>query len=259
MGSIRLPERYPPAGDVAGKRVVVTGASRGLGRVVAGAFHAHGAKVVLVGRDAAALEQVAAELGDGRALACPGDVATAAGNDAAADRAVEAWGGLDVWIANAGISPSVERVTDLDPDGWQRVLDVNLTGVLHGARAAARVLGDGGRIIATGSVLGERTRPGFAAYAAAKAGVVALCRVLAAELAPREILVNVVCPGWFDSPLAEGWMANPTLERRILDHTLLERWGRSEEIAGPYLFLASDAAAFVTGSVLAVDGGYLVP
>jgi NAD(P)-dependent dehydrogenase (short-subunit alcohol dehydrogenase family) len=120
-------------------------------------------------------------------------------------------------------------------------------------------MGDGGRIIATDSVLGDRVRPGFAAYAAAKAGVVALAKVLASELAEREILVNVVAPGWFDSPLAEGWMANPTLERRILDHTLLGRWGRSEEIAGPYLFLASDAAAFVTGTVLAVDGGYLVP
>ena len=138
------------------------------------------------------------------------------------------------------------------------MLDVNLTGAFLGARAAARVMGDGGRLIFTGSVLGERPREGLTAYSASKAGLVGLAKGLALDLAPAGITVNVFAPGWFDSPLADGWMNDPELSARITGHTAQGRWGAPADLAGAYLFLASDASAFVTGTVLNVDGGYLL-
>jgi NAD(P)-dependent dehydrogenase (short-subunit alcohol dehydrogenase family) len=138
------------------------------------------------------------------------------------------------------------------------VLEVNLTGAFLGARAASRVMTAGGRIVFTGSVLGERPRAGLTAYSASKAGLVGMAKGLALDLAPAGITVNVVAPGWFDSPLAEGWMNDPDLDAAITGHTAQGRWGASGDLPGAYLFLASDAAAFVTGTVVTVDGGYLL-
>jgi NAD(P)-dependent dehydrogenase (short-subunit alcohol dehydrogenase family) len=135
---------------------------------------------------------------------------------------------------------------------------VNVTGAFLGARAAARVMADGGRIIFTGSVLGERPRAGLSAYSTSKAGLVGLAKGLALDLAPSGITVNVVAPGWFDSPLARQWQDDPALEADVLGHTAQRRWGAAEDLAGAYQFLASDASAFVTGTVLTVDGGYLL-
>ena len=253
---IRVPASFPRPGDVRGLRVVVTGGGKGLGLVVAAAFAAAGARVAVMGRDAAALDDVAARL-EGDVLADPGDVSEPDDNEAVADRVVEAWGGLDVWIANAGVSPVVGGPLRTTPDQWRQVIDVNLSGVFYGARAAARVMEGDGCIIATSSVLGHRPQRGFSAYSAAKAGVLGLVQALALDLAPNGIRVNAVSPGWFDSPLTTDWQADPKLERRILDHTAMRRWGASEDLPGAYLFLASPAARFVTGTVLVVDGGYL--
>ena len=147
---------------------------------------------------------------------------------------------------------------ETDPSVWREILDVNLTGAFLGARAAARVMGEGGRLIFTGSVLGERPRAGLTAYSASKAGLVGMAKGLALDLAPSGITVNVVAPGWFDSPLAERWKNNPELGAGVLGHTAQRRWGASTDLAGAYQFLASDASAFVTGTVLNVDGGYLL-
>jgi NAD(P)-dependent dehydrogenase (short-subunit alcohol dehydrogenase family) len=247
----------PQGGDVRGKRVVLTGASRGLGRVLAHAFSQAGAQVALVARTEADLERVAAQL-PGPSLVFSGDVADEAFNEAIADATVAEWGGLDVWIGNAGISPIVAGVLETDPMIWRQVLEVNLTAAFFGARAAARVMGEGGRLIFTGSVLGERPGKGLTAYGASKAGLVALAKGLALELAPVGITVNVVAPGWFDSPLADGWKNNPKLAAAVLGHTAQQRWGAATDLAGAYQFLASDASAFVTGTVLNVDGGYLL-
>jgi NAD(P)-dependent dehydrogenase (short-subunit alcohol dehydrogenase family) len=187
-----------------------------------------------------------------------GDVTDEDFNEAVADAVVAEWGGLDVWISNAGISPVLAAPRDTGADTWRRVLDVNLTGSFLGARAAARVMHRGGRLIFTGSVLGERPRQGLCAYSASKAGLSALAKGLALDLAPAGITVNVVAPGWFDSPLAAGWKRSPRLSGAITGHTALERWGGATELAGAYQFLASDAAAFITGAVLSVDGGYLL-
>ena len=118
---------------------------------------------------------------------------------------------------------------------------MNLTGVFLGARAAARAMRDGSLTIFTGSVLGERPRAGLTAYSAAKAGLVGLAKGLALDLASAGITVNVVAPGWFDSPLAERWKNTPELEAGVLGHTAERRWGASTDLAGAYLFLASDA------------------
>jgi NAD(P)-dependent dehydrogenase (short-subunit alcohol dehydrogenase family) len=256
-GQIEIPESFPRGGDVTGKRVVITGAGRGLGRLLAHAFSHGGALVALVARTEKDLKEVADEL-PSPALVCSGDVRDAAFNQAAADATVAEWGGVDVWICNAGISPIVAGPLETDPAVWREVLDVNLTGAFLGACAAARVMGEGGRLIFTGSVLGERPREGLTAYSASKAGLVGLARGLALDLAASGITVNVVAPGWFDSPLAEKWKNRPRLEAGVLDHTAQRRWGNATDLAGAYQFLASDAASFVTGTVLTVDGGYLL-
>jgi NAD(P)-dependent dehydrogenase (short-subunit alcohol dehydrogenase family) len=254
---IEIPESFPVPGAVAGKRVVITGASRGLGTLLAHAFSDAGASVALVARTEKDLKAVAEAL-PGPTLVLSGDVTDEDFNEAVADAAVAEWGGLDAWICNAGISPVVAGPRQIDLSVWRRVLEVNLTGAFLGARAAARVVGEGGRLIFTGSVLGERPREGLSAYSASKAGLTGMAKGLALDLAPAGITVNVVAPGWFDSPLAEGWKKNPELAATITGHTAQRRWGSPTDLAGAYLFLASDAAAFVTGTVVTVDGGYLL-
>jgi NAD(P)-dependent dehydrogenase (short-subunit alcohol dehydrogenase family) len=244
-------------GDVAGKRVVITGASRGLGRMLALAFSAAGARVTLVARTEADLKALADEL-PGPALVVPGDVTDEECNESVVDETVAEWDGLDVWIGNAGISPLVAGPRKTTAAMWREIVDVNLTGAFLGARAAARVMAEGGRIVFTGSVLGERPREGLAAYSASKAALVGLAKSLALDLAPAGITVNVVAPGWFDSPLVEPWKEHPKLGAGVLAHTALKRWGAADDLVGAYRFLASDASAFVTGTVLTVDGGYLL-
>ena len=254
---IEIPGSFPRGADITGQRVVITGAGRGLGRLLAHAFSSSGASVALVARTETDLKAVAAAL-PGPSLVQAGDVTEATFNEAVADATVDEWGGVDVWICNAGISPILAGPCETDPAVWREVLDVNLTGAFLGARAAARVMREGGRLIFTGSVLGERPREGLAAYSASKAGLVGLAKGLALDLASAGITVNVVAPGWFDSPLVEDWMSNPKLSERVLAHTAQRRWGAATDLAGAYQFLASDASAFVTGTVLNVDGGYLL-
>jgi NAD(P)-dependent dehydrogenase (short-subunit alcohol dehydrogenase family) len=254
---IHIPDSFPAPGAVAGKRVVITGASRGLGKLLAHAFSSAGASVALVARTERDLKTVAEAL-PGPSLILGGDVTHEDFNEAIADAAVAEWGGLDVWICNAGISPVVAGPRDTEIGIWRQVLEVNLTGAFLGARAAARVMAAGGRLIFTGSVLGERPRQGLCAYSASKAGLTGLAKGLALDLAPAGITVNVVAPGWFDSPLAGAWKSRTRLAATVTGHTALQRWGASTDLAGAYQFLVSDAAAFITGTVLTVDGGYLL-
>ncbi|HKY16957.1 MAG TPA: SDR family oxidoreductase [Microthrixaceae bacterium] len=254
---IEIPTSFPVSGAVSGKRVVITGAGRGLGSLLAHAFSHAGASVALVARTERDLKDVAEAL-PGPSLVLSGDVTDEDFNEAVADAAVAEWGGVDAWICNAGISPIVAGPRQTDVSIWRKVMEVNLTGAFLGARAASRVLGEGGRLVFTGSVLGERPRKGLSAYSASKAGLVGMAKALALDLAPAGITVNVVAPGWFDSPLAEAWMSKPELSAAITDHTAQRRWGSPSDLAGAYQFLVSDASAFVTGTVLNVDGGYLL-
>jgi NAD(P)-dependent dehydrogenase (short-subunit alcohol dehydrogenase family) len=255
--SIEIPERFPTPGDIGAKRVVLTGASRGLGALLAHAFSRAGARLALVARSEADLKALSAAL-PGPTLVMSGDVTDEELNESVADATVAEWGGVDVWICNAGISPVMAGPRRTQASVWRRVLEVNLTGSFLGARAAARVMGPGGRLIFTGSVLGERPRRGLTAYSASKAGLVGLAKGLALDLAPDGITVNVVAPGWFDSPLADGFKGRPELAAEVTGHTAQKRWGAPTDLTGIYQFLASDASAFVTGAVLSVDGGYLL-
>jgi len=212
---IDIPASFAGVGDVTGKRVVITGASRGLGRLLAHAFSQGGARVALVARTETDLKSVAAEL-PGPSLVLSGDVIDGEFNEAVADATVAEWAGVDVWICNAGISPILAGPLKTDPSVWREILEVNLTGAFLGARAAARVMREGGRLIFSGSVLGERPHEGLTAYSASKAGLVGMAKGLALDLAPSGITVNVVAPGWFDSPLAERWKNSPELEAGVL-------------------------------------------
>jgi NAD(P)-dependent dehydrogenase (short-subunit alcohol dehydrogenase family) len=254
---IEIPDAFPHPGAIAGKRVVITGASRGLGAVLAHAFSDAGASVALVARTEIDLKSIAGAL-PGPSLVLAGDVTDEDFNEAVADETVAEWGGVDAWIGNAGISPIVAGPRETTASAWRQVLEVNLTGAFLGARAAARVMKQGGRLIFTGSVLGERPRQGLTAYSASKAGLVGMAKGLALDLADAGITVNVVAPGWFDSPLVDGWKNNPPMAQAITGHTAQRRWGAPADLAGAYQFLVSDASAFITGAVLNVDGGYLL-
>src|SRR4051812_25974455 len=214
---IEIPESFPAPGAVAGKRVVITGASRGLGSLLAHAFSDAGASVALVARTEKDLKTVAEAL-PGPSLVLSGDVTDEDFNEAVADAVAAEWGGVDVWICNAGISPVVAGPCETKASVWRQVLEVNLTGAFLGGRAAARVMNAGGRLIFTGSVLGERPRQGLTAYSASKAGLVGMAKGLALDLADAGVTVNVVAPGWFDSPLADGWKNNPEMDAAITGH-----------------------------------------
>jgi NAD(P)-dependent dehydrogenase (short-subunit alcohol dehydrogenase family) len=226
--------------------------------MIAPALVAAGAKVALTARSEHALIEMRKELGDS-CMTVAADVSDPAMNDAVADQVVREWGGLDVWISNAGISPVVKDARKMTDEDFLSVLNVNLIGAFWGARAALRVLPEGGRVIMTSSVLGQRARRGFSAYVASKAGMEGLVRALALDAAQSGVTVNAIAPGWFDSPLAEPWMRDDALASSILSHVPLRRWGQPSDIAGAYVFLASRESDFITGSVLAVDGGYLLP
>jgi gluconate 5-dehydrogenase len=240
---------------IQGRRVVITGAGRGLGSVLAKAFDTAGARLGLVARSKAALDEVASSL-RGEPLVCAGDIRKAEFNESVAEGMLDRFGGVDVWICNAGVSPAVSPVTETTPETWREVIDVNLTGTFLGARAAAAVLGPGGRIIVTGSVLGTRPRAGLAAYSASKSGADALVATLAQELGPRGVTVNAVALGWFDTGLGAHWRRDAERDNQIVDHTALRRWGTPADLPGIYLFLASDSSAYVTGTTITVDGGY---
>lgn len=248
------PDDETPIG-LGGVTVVVTGASGGIGRMIAPALSSAGARLVLAARRIEPLEALAAEL-PGESMVHALDATDEAGNEALATAVVERWGHLDVWVSNAGVCPTVGHPRTVSAAEFRETIEVNLTGTFLGARAAAGAMEAGGRIIVTSSVLGQRPRAGFAHYAASKAGMEGLVRAMALDLADDGITVNAIAPGWFDSPLAEPWMRSEGRSTEILSHVPLGRWGTAGDLTGAYLLLASEASRFITGTVITVDGGY---
>jgi NAD(P)-dependent dehydrogenase (short-subunit alcohol dehydrogenase family) len=235
-----------------GKRVVVTGGTSGIGEATSRRFLDEGARVtaLAVGEDEVA---TAAERIPGiNAIRC--DVADAAAVEDAFGRIDELLGGIDVLIANAGISIR-KPFLEIDPADWRRVLDVNLTGVFHCAQQAARRMtaDAGGVILMTASTNGLTGHEYYADYNASKAGVILLARTMALELAPS-VRVNAVCPGYVLTPMQE---AEYTLEmvEQVNATIPLGRHARPDEIAALYAFLASDEGAYFTGAVISMDGG----
>jgi 3-oxoacyl-[acyl-carrier protein] reductase len=244
--------------DLGGKVALVTGAGQGLGRATATRLHAAGAAVVVnyppdaEGRNAAMAREVAGALGDS-AAALPADVRDAAQVDAMMAAIRERFGRLDVVVNNAAVirDRSVKKMTDED---WRTVVDTNLTGVFQVCRAASAILSDGGRIVNLASISGVVGFFGQANYAAAKAGVIALTKVLSKELASRRITVNAVAPGVVLTDM--GKTIPEEVRARMLAEIPLNRFGEPDEIADAILFLASDLASYVTGQTLHVNGGW---
>ena len=243
------------------KVALITGASRGLGWAMAEAMAEAGAYVVLNGRAEARLSERVA------ALKARGLFAASAAFDAA-DREVatrkvasiiDAHGRLDVLVNNAGIQHR-QSFLEFENADWDRLLDVNLTAVFVLARAAAKhmVARGSGRIINTVSIMGPLARPTISGYVAAKGGLAALTRALAVELGGKGVTCNAIAPGFFATEMNTALTENPKFDAFVRGRTPMARWGRPEEIAGAAVFLASDAASYVNGHVLVVDGGLSV-
>ena len=243
-----------------GRTALVTGASGGLGRHFALVLAAAGASVAVAARRAELLEGVAAEIvaAGAAAAAVALDVTDGAAIKAAFDDAEKALGPIDVLINNAGVALTKPALETEEAD-WDHVLDTNLKGAWMVAREAARRMADadGGTIVNLGSIVAERVAGGLSAYAASKAGLIQLTRVLAVELARHSIRVNALAPGYIETDINREYFTTDA-GQRMIKRIPQRRVGRLGDLDGPLLLLASGASAFMTGSVITVDGGHTV-
>ncbi len=245
--------------DFDGKRVLVTGGSRGIGRAVAEAFAARGARVAISWlREGAAAEQIVASLPGGPHLAAQCDVADPAAVERLIGEVTRGLGGLDILVNNAGVFEEhpVEQVDYAAwQEAWRRTLDVNLVGAANTCYWAARWMVDhgGGRIVNISSRGAFRGEPEAPAYGASKAGLNAMSQSLARRLAPFGISVGVVAPGWVSTDMAAEHLAGPQGDE-IRAQSPLGRVATPEEVAGAVLFLAADGSEFATGAIIDVNG-----
>lgn len=243
----------PDANRFTGKVVIVTGAADGIGAAAATRFAAEGAKVLLSDRDPSVAVRAASMGG----VAHQADVTAPGAGQAMAKAALTAFGRIDILVNNAGIGGS-KRLAESDDVLIDAFIDTDLKAVLRITRdVLPHIARPGGRIVNISSTLGLTGWPGTTAYAVAKAGVAQFTRQLAGEVGPEGILVNAVAPGVTETRMTEGHLRNPYYQRAIVAPTPLRRAGSAEEVAAAILFFASDDASFITGQVLAVDGGWL--
>ena len=241
-----------------GKRVLVTGGSRGIGRATVEAFREAGARVAVNGRTAESTAEGIAAMDDNGLIAAPGDIGTVAGCETVVGAALDALGGLDVLVNSAGVAKA-RSIEACDEEFWDEVIDINLKGTFFCIRAAAAALRESrGSIVNVSSTSGLTGDANLSTYCASKGGVVLLTKALSAEFAP-EVRINCVCPGWVDTDMAKVYINNsddPAAARAEIDaESPMGRIARPDEIAASILYLTSDAAGIVTGAVLPVDGG----
>lgn len=238
-----------------GRVAIVTGGTRGLGRAIVEALASAGAAVALTGRDVAGAQGVATQISAAHRAKVAGfgvDVRDAGRVHDLVAEIHATFGGVDILVNNAGITErgALEALT---PERWAAVLDTNLTGAWHCCRAAAASLRDSGagRIVNVSSMLSAVGLENRSAYIASKGGLTSLTRALAVELAPSGITVNAICPGPFETEMADA-----AARAGMLEQIPLRRWGRPAELGAAVVFLASAAAGYITGTTLTIDGGY---
>lgn len=241
--------------DLTGKVALVTGSTRGIGRAIAAELVGCGAKVAVVGRDLAKAEQVAESLGEARGFAC--DISVPADVTMLVQTVEDAFGSCDILVNNAGITKDNLMLRMKDED-WDAVLDTNLRSAFIAIRAVQRGMMKRrwGRIINIASVVGLIGNKGQANYAASKAGLIGLSKSVAKELSSRNILCNVVAPGFIKTDMTDAMTEEAV--KALSAQIPLERFGTPEDIAGLVAFLASDRAAYITGQVIACDGGMVM-
>jgi NAD(P)-dependent dehydrogenase (short-subunit alcohol dehydrogenase family) len=245
---------------LANKVAIITGASSGIGRAAALLFAGQGARVIVAARRRRELQDLVAEIGSsgGQAFACAGDVGDEAFAKALVDTAVAQYGGLDIAFNNAGTVGRMGPVPDLPLAEWNAVLNTNLTSAFLAAKyqLPAMVTRGGGSLLFTSTFVGHTAGiPGMAAYASSKAGLIGLTQVLAAEYGSQRIRVNALLPGGTDTPMGRGFANTPEAVAFVCNLHALKRMAQPEELAQAALFLASDAASFVTGTAFLADGG----
>ena len=242
-----------------GKNAIVVGAGAGIGQAVAHGCSAQGAWVACADVSREAADETAARIrGDGReASSYEVDIRKSAAVEATFADVVAQRGTLDVVVCTPGINVR-KRLTEYTDEDFDRVIDVNLRGSLNVMKAAGRIMAaqGSGSIILFSSIRSLVVEPGQGVYAATKAGIVQMVRALAAELGPQGVRVNAVAPGVVDTPLTAQIKKNPEWYQAYADRSILKRWAKPEEMVGPTVFLASEAASYVTGTVLFADAGW---
>lgn len=243
--------------DLAGKRAIITGSTRGIGRAIAEAFVAAGAQVVVSSEDPADTARASADLGQ-PGIAC--DVADDAALARLVDGTIAALGGIDILVCNAGITGAPGPFATIDMGDYARVMAINLRSQVVLANLALPHIaqGNGGSVVLISSLSALRGNGAISAYALAKAGVSQLARNLAVEWGPRGVRANAIAPGFIATDLSKPLLENEAFMARRMAMTPLRRPGTVQEVAGAALFLASAAGGFVTGQTLVVDGGTLI-
>ena len=242
-----------------GKVAIVTGASRGIGRSIALGYAEAGADVAVAARSADDLEALAKEIeaAGRKALVVPTDVTDRDALQNLFDRTKEELGGLDILVNNAGGSNFAAPLVTVKPQGWDKIRALNYDAVFHATQIGAQEMlnSGGGSIIQIASVAGIQGAQGLSFYSAAKGGVRLFTQAVAKELAASNVRVNSIAPGWIDTPLND-WMTTDEATLREVEKMIpMGRIGKPEEIVGAAIYLASDAASFVTGTTVVVDGG----